>query len=146
MIATVTIVISTASPSSGCESESCISSFVHLKKETCIKPDDCNNFRFIMPSKYWGDGLAEAPPPAEDAGVALQASHVNIGTVEARPSHRLEEPQLHTPSRGSAGARCVFNSYGENGTKSHFLRKATFSEKPVFAKSDFLRKMTFFEK
>ncbi|CAE7395714.1 unnamed protein product [Symbiodinium pilosum] len=28
---------------------------------------------FIMPSKYWGDGLAEAPPPAEDAGVALQA-------------------------------------------------------------------------
>ena len=105
VIATVTIVISTASPSSGRESESFISGFVHLKKETCIKPDDGNNFRFIMPSKYWGDGLAEAPPPAEDAGVALQASHVNIGTIEARPSHRLEEPQLHTPSRGLTANR-----------------------------------------
>ncbi|OLP93311.1 Heme-binding-like protein, chloroplastic [Symbiodinium microadriaticum] len=28
---------------------------------------------FIMPSKYWGESLSEAPSPAEDAGVTLQA-------------------------------------------------------------------------
>ena len=26
-----------------------------------------------MPSKYWGESLSEAPSPAEDAGVTLQA-------------------------------------------------------------------------
>ena len=40
-----------------------------------------------MPSKYWGDSLSEAPPPAPDAGVTLQAEGRGWGCFESFFSH-----------------------------------------------------------